>query len=228
MISCTATTAAASVGPVLAVNITRYVQAAMSSAQEIPHIHTHPRIHTHSQSITKEYSFAPSTSGHPLRYEWVHSRKNKKERKKDRPANCWEAILAPQRWMHGRASAQLSTEPTRVFCSFPAQGTALFPPCGMYKQAPRTTLSQTRRRRITYSLCVHGAAVCTQKSRIKLRRHAGISYKKKACLPPLSQHLRISGMLLCWFSSLSFVALECVMRVFFWTKYATNKTASKK
>lgn len=83
MISCTATTAAASVGPVLAVNITRYVQAAMSSAQEIPHIHTHPRIHTHSQSITKEYSFAPSTSGHPLRYEWVHSRKNKKERKTD-------------------------------------------------------------------------------------------------------------------------------------------------
>lgn len=45
----------------------RYVQAAMSSTQKTPHghTHTHTRIHTHLQSITEEYSFAPSTSGHP-------------------------------------------------------------------------------------------------------------------------------------------------------------------
>lgn len=148
--------------------------------------------------------------------------------KEDRATNCCEAILAPPRWMHGRASAQLLTEPTRVFCSFPAQGRVLFLPCSMYKRAPRTTLSQTRRRQITYMLCVQGTAAYTQESRIKLHGHAGFSYNEKAFLPPLKQHLCISGMLLSSFSSLSFLALECVMRVFFWTKYVTNKTASKK
>lgn len=86
IIGCIATTAAASVGPVFAVNI--MTLCAMYRLPWVTHrkCRTCTHIHTHLQSITKEYSFAPSTSGHPLRYElWVHSWKNKKERKKTEP-----------------------------------------------------------------------------------------------------------------------------------------------
>lgn len=58
--------------------------------------------------------------------------------------------------------------PTRVFCSFRTWGRVLPPPCSIYKRAPRTTLSQTRRHQITYNSCVQGAAVNARKPHVKL------------------------------------------------------------
>lgn len=157
----------------------RYVQAAMSSTQETPHMHTHthPCNHAHLQPITKEYSFAPSTSGHPPRYERVQLTTNKKERKKTYPliSGRQSPPFDDSAWWYELATFE---RPTRVFCSFWTWGRVLSPPCSMYKRAPRTTLSQTCKCQITYNLCVLGAAVCTQKPHIKLHGALGFHLAK--------------------------------------------------